>query len=75
MDDLREELRKLKEEKLDNKLKLLQTHRDNAEHLANGKLLLLNNFDIFLTLFQARIQRYVTRNAEESVLYYVRKYH
>ena len=51
MDDLREELRKLKEEKLDNKLKLLQTHRDNAEHLANGKLYYLAILIILLTIF------------------------
>ena len=38
IDDLREELRKLKEEKLDSKLKFLQIHRDNSDHLANGKL-------------------------------------
>ena len=38
MDDLREELRKLKEEKLDSKLKFLQNHRDNADHLLNGKI-------------------------------------
>ena len=44
IDDLKEELRKLKEQKLDNKLKdLTRDHLD--EHLTNGKPYILNYSD------------------------------